>query len=176
MFARGFLCFYREPPLASRQNSPKSNDSLTYAPISRKSNDSPTYTKTGGWGMFPAPTFKYHLKCRRADISSFTEPSPAAASAKDGRLPAGASPEEGTLVPKTGGYPPMWSYQVFSMLAKGCRLMASGCLLSPFPASLTQKQGGGGLVIPMRKRAGMKASATTGNAETLTRSTGAEGG
>jgi hypothetical protein len=81
MFARGFLCFYpacpersrRAPLLASHQNSPKSNYSPTYAAISRKSNDSPTYAKTGGWGAFSAPTFKYHLKCRRADISSLGE-------------------------------------------------------------------------------------------------------
>jgi hypothetical protein len=92
MFAREFLCFYPArrsfsgggPPLASRQNSPKSNDSPTYAPLRRKSNDSPTYAKTGGWGLFPAPTFKYHLKCRRADISSFTEPSLARRSFSEG--------------------------------------------------------------------------------------------
>ena len=29
---------------------------------------------------------------------------------------------------KTGGIPPAWSYQVSSVLAKGCRLMANGCL------------------------------------------------
>jgi hypothetical protein len=45
---------------------------------------------------------------------------------------------------KPGGYPLMWSYQVSSALAKGCRLIADGCLPSPFTASLTQKQGGGG--------------------------------
>ena len=73
MFARGFLCFCRAPLPASRQNSPKSNDSPIYAPLSRMSNDSPTYAKTGGWGVFSAQTFKYHLKCRRADISPLTE-------------------------------------------------------------------------------------------------------
>jgi hypothetical protein len=72
MFARGVVSFCLAPLPASRQNSPKSNDSPTYAPISRKSNDSPTYAKTGGWGAFPAPTFKYHLKCRRADIVDFS--------------------------------------------------------------------------------------------------------
>jgi hypothetical protein len=34
--------------LASRQNSPKSSDSHTYAPPCCKSNVSPTYAKTGG--------------------------------------------------------------------------------------------------------------------------------
>jgi hypothetical protein len=28
---------------------------------------------TRGWGIFPGPTFKHHLKCRRADISSFSK-------------------------------------------------------------------------------------------------------
>jgi hypothetical protein len=72
MFARGFLCFHPTPLPASRQTSPKSNDSPTYAPLRCKSNDSPTYAKTGGWGLFPALTFKYHLKCRRADIFDFS--------------------------------------------------------------------------------------------------------
>jgi hypothetical protein len=39
---------------------------------SPNSNDSPTYAKTGGWGVFSGPTFKHHLKCRRADIPSLT--------------------------------------------------------------------------------------------------------
>ena len=29
---------------------------------------------------------------------------------------------------KTGGIPPAWSYHVSSVLAKGCRLMANGCV------------------------------------------------
>jgi hypothetical protein len=33
---------------------------------------------------------------------------------------------------KPGVHPPAWSYQVSSVLAKGCRLAANGCLLSPF--------------------------------------------
>ena len=56
---------------------------------------------------------------------------------------------------KTGGIPPAWSYQVSSVSAKGCRLMADGFLLSsffpldtkiplvsPFPPLHPQKQGG----------------------------------
>jgi hypothetical protein len=66
---------------------------------------------------------------------------------------------------KTGGYTPAWSDHASLLLANGCRFTAKGSLLTPFPTSLTQEQGRGGLVIPMRKRAGLKASATTGNAE-----------
>jgi hypothetical protein len=34
---------------------------------------SPLHTqKTEGWGVFPSLTFKYHLKCRRADIFDFS--------------------------------------------------------------------------------------------------------
>ena len=32
---------------------------------------SPTYAKTGGWGVIFDPTFMYYLKCRRADIFAF---------------------------------------------------------------------------------------------------------
>jgi hypothetical protein len=45
---------------------------------------------------------------------------------------------------KTGGIPPAWSDHASSVPSKGCRLMANGCLLSPFHASLAQKQGGVG--------------------------------
>jgi len=48
----------------------KFNHSRRYEPLSRKSNYSRTYGTPQGWGVFPGPTFKFHLKCRRADISS----------------------------------------------------------------------------------------------------------
>jgi len=68
-FARGFLCFYparpennrRAPIPVTRQNSTKSSDSHTYAPLRCNSNVSPTYAKTGGYTP---------QKCRRADIFS----------------------------------------------------------------------------------------------------------
>jgi len=50
----------------------KSHHSRTYEPLSRKSNYSRTYAIPGGWGVFPDLTFKYHLKCRRADIFDFS--------------------------------------------------------------------------------------------------------
>jgi len=50
----------------------KFNYSRTYESLCRKSNYSRTYKIPRGWGMFPGPTFKHHLKCRRADIFDFS--------------------------------------------------------------------------------------------------------
>jgi hypothetical protein len=57
------------PPLR-KPHGTKFNHSRTYGPLSRKSNYSRTYATPRGWGVFPGPTFKHHLKCRRADIGS----------------------------------------------------------------------------------------------------------
>jgi hypothetical protein len=67
----------RHSPALSVAQGPLATSSIsivspTYATLRCKSNDSPTYAKTGGWGPFPPPTFKYHLKCRRADIFDFS--------------------------------------------------------------------------------------------------------
>jgi hypothetical protein len=43
---------------------------------------------------------------------------------------------------KTGGIPLAWSDQSARIRVSGCRLTAKGFLLTPFPATLTQKQGG----------------------------------
>ena len=57
----------------------KSNHSRTYEPLSRNSNDSHTYAKTGGGGRSSQSSFLWsHLvrpftqKCRRADIFDFS--------------------------------------------------------------------------------------------------------
>ncbi len=58
-------------PPPTRITSANSNHSRTYEPLSRNSNYSRTYAIPRGWGgisIFPGPTFKHHLKCRRADI------------------------------------------------------------------------------------------------------------
>jgi hypothetical protein len=49
-----------------------------------------------------------------------------------------------TLAPKTGGYTPTWSCHFGLLTANGYRLSASCLHLTPFPTSLTQKQGGTG--------------------------------
>jgi hypothetical protein len=51
----------------------KFNHSRTYESLSRKSNYSRTYATPRGWGVFPGLTFKFHLKCRRADIFPLPE-------------------------------------------------------------------------------------------------------
>ena len=43
---------------------------------------------------------------------------------------------------KAGGIPHAWSDQFSSLLAVGCRLSPFSCPLTPFPTSLSQKQGG----------------------------------
>ena len=64
---------------------------------------------------------------------------------------------------KTGGYTPPWSDHSSSQSAPGCQLLAVPTLLSPFTASLTKKQGGQGLVLPIpaKRRAGWASPAPT---------------
>ncbi len=57
------------PSLFEHRNPPKSNHSPTYAAFSRNSFVSPTYAKTGGWGVcFRYPFSNVPKICRRADI------------------------------------------------------------------------------------------------------------
>ena len=49
-----------------------------------------------------------------------------------------------TLAPKTGGYTPAWSDHDSSLAAVSCQLPAPSSPLTPFTATLTQRQGGTG--------------------------------
>ena len=173
---------YSTPPLFSRKHSPnKSRVSVTSKLIEIKTLQVLHFghlRKTGGKGSYrlvhtppllgPKPSSAKsnysghptkHVRPESAE-GLFSYSSLALASSLTPFLPHHFKTRARNSFPlislhKTGGTPPAWSYQVSSVSAKGCRLMADGFLLSsffpldtkiplvsPFPPLHPQKQGG----------------------------------
>ena len=162
MLARGVFSFYPPRLHASGGFPSKPSVSPTCKITVRNSFVSPTYAKTGGWAPSGSKTLKFCLKCRRADILSLFSPNPHSLSSCFSitstlfhfPYPAYLPPFQYLphSCPKNRGYTPLWSNQShgfpvwsdhsFSSSAGDCQLSTVGFLLTPFPASLTQKQGG----------------------------------
>jgi hypothetical protein len=156
MFARGLVSLHTPPLLGQKPSSAKSRVSISSKLIEIKGLQLQHFghlRKTGGRGV---PLACPERSRRAIPISSVSSALPSLLATHHAfvfsrlrtlsffipslsRVPAIAC----ALFPKKpGGIPPARSYQVASVLAKGCRLIANGCQLSPFFPLHTQKPGG----------------------------------